>query len=64
MNEVSLNKNQTDKFLKSWGSLYPRSGFLNQKLPALNVLALTALVPTRKKTMSSIFILSLSYKTD
>jgi hypothetical protein len=22
MNEVSLNKNQTDKFLKSWGSLY------------------------------------------
>ena len=31
MNEVSLNKNQTDKFLKSWGSLYPRSGFLNQK---------------------------------
>jgi hypothetical protein len=31
MNEVSSNKNQTDEFLKSWGSLYPRSGFLNQK---------------------------------
>ncbi|SFV88971.1 hypothetical protein MNB_SUP05-SYMBIONT-5-172 [hydrothermal vent metagenome] len=30
MNEVSSNKNQTDKFLKSWGSLYPRNGFLNQ----------------------------------
>jgi hypothetical protein len=29
--EVSSNKNQTDEFLKSWGSLYPRSGFLNQK---------------------------------
>jgi hypothetical protein len=26
-----LLKNQTDEFLKSWGSLYPRSGFLNQK---------------------------------
>jgi integrating conjugative element protein (TIGR03756 family) len=30
MNEVSSDKNQTDKFLKSWGSLYPRIGFLNQ----------------------------------
>lgn len=30
MNEVSANKNQLDKLLKSWGSLYPRIGFLNQ----------------------------------
>lgn len=30
MNEVSVNQNQTDKLLKSWGSLYPRIGFLNQ----------------------------------
>lgn len=41
MNEVSSNKNQTDKFLKSWGSLYPRNGFLNQpnEVKAASVIA-------------------------
>lgn len=41
MNEVSADKNQTDKFLNSWGSLYPRIGFLNQtnKVKAASVIA-------------------------
>jgi integrating conjugative element protein (TIGR03756 family) len=41
MNEVSTDKNQTDKFLKSWGSLYPRIGFLNQtnEVKAASVIA-------------------------
>ncbi|SFV89218.1 hypothetical protein MNB_SUP05-SYMBIONT-5-369 [hydrothermal vent metagenome] len=45
MNEVSSNKNQTDKFLASWGSLYPRSGFVNQKneVKAASVIAARAL---------------------
>ncbi len=41
MNEVSSNENQTSRFLESWGSLYPRIGFLNQdnEVKAASVIA-------------------------